>query len=151
KAKDVPPEHLPDLIVWPETTFSEDWFDLTPGVDPATVPVTWQNMMALQRLAATHNGETLEKAPPDWKKALLSHELWKIMADPRANHLLGLNGMEIDADGKRWKYNSAKFIGHNGRAGLRYDKMHLVPFGEYVPLRNTFPWLQSLTPYSGDY
>ena len=65
--------------------------------------------------------------------------------------LLGLNGMELDADGMIWKYNSAVLINRNGTGGPRYDKMHLVPFGEYVPLRNTFPWMKTFTPYTGDY
>jgi apolipoprotein N-acyltransferase len=28
--------------------------------------------------------------------------------------------------------------------------MHRVPFGEYVPLRDTIPWLKKLTPYPED-
>src|SRR5262249_16459982 len=32
-------------------------------------------------------------------------------------------------------FNSAVLIGPDGPRGDRYDKQHLVPFGEYVPLR----------------
>ena len=30
----------------------------------------------------------------------------------------------------------------------RYDKIHRVPFGEYIPLREQLPWLKSFTPYA---
>ena len=35
-------------------------------------------------------------------------------------------------------FNSASFIGADGRFAGRYDKMHLVPFGEYVPYKRLF-------------
>jgi apolipoprotein N-acyltransferase len=43
-----------------------------------------------------------------------------------------------DADGVSHLYNSAKFIGPDGTSAGRYDKMHLVPFGEYTPFKPLF-------------
>ncbi|NLH16731.1 MAG: apolipoprotein N-acyltransferase [Phycisphaerae bacterium] len=54
------------------------------------------------------------------------------------------------------KYNSAFLYRSNGmQEPQRYDKMHLVPFGEYIPLRDFSKrlnqWLLKLTPYDYDY
>lgn len=38
-------------------------------------------------------------------------------------------------------YNSAYFLGKDGAGGQRYDKLRLVPFGEYIPLKLIFGWL----------
>ncbi len=43
-------------------------------------------------------------------------------------------------------YNSADLIDAQGRFILRYDKLHLVPFGEYIPLRGLFPFLEGIVP-----
>jgi apolipoprotein N-acyltransferase len=47
-------------------------------------------------------------------------------------------------------YNSALLIGGSGQLINKYDKLHLVPFGEYVPLRNIFRFLEAVVPI-GDF
>jgi hypothetical protein len=37
-----------------------------------------------------------------------------------------------------------------GKIVKEYDKLHLVPFGEYIPLKNTFKFLETIVPI-GDF
>ena len=44
------------------------------------------------------------------------------------------------------RYNSAYFITPQGRIAGRYDKIHLVIFGEYTPLTDVLPFLRFFRP-----
>jgi apolipoprotein N-acyltransferase len=48
-------------------------------------------------------------------------------------------------------YNSAYLLSPEGKVKGKYDKVHLVPYGEYVPLRNVFPFIKGLTAGIGDF
>ena len=43
-------------------------------------------------------------------------------------------------------YNSALLLSREGELLDRYDKLHLVPFGEYIPFRNIFSFLETIAP-----
>ncbi len=43
-------------------------------------------------------------------------------------------------------FNSALLIDENGQIAGRYDKLHLVPFGEYIPLKKYLPFLETVVP-----
>ncbi|HLJ78081.1 MAG TPA: apolipoprotein N-acyltransferase [Acidobacteriaceae bacterium] len=51
----------------------------------------------------------------------------------------------------RGTYNSAVFVQPDGAVAGRYDKIHLVPFGEYVPYRDLFFFAHHLTRQVGDF
>jgi apolipoprotein N-acyltransferase len=48
-------------------------------------------------------------------------------------------------------FNSALLINPTGKVAGRYDKQHLVPFGEYVPLRKFLPFLEPLVESVGNF
>ncbi|MFP4070903.1 MAG: apolipoprotein N-acyltransferase [Desulfovibrionales bacterium] len=48
-------------------------------------------------------------------------------------------------------FNRAFLVGPDGSVQGTYDKQHLVPFGEYVPLRPLFPFMSKLVSGVGDF
>jgi apolipoprotein N-acyltransferase len=54
------------------------------------------------------------------------------------------------SEGGRY-YNSVFLLGARGIAEGRYDKRHLVPFGEYIPLRRLLFFLRKLTAGEEDF
>jgi apolipoprotein N-acyltransferase len=60
--------------------------------------------------------------------------------------IVGDIGIDADESVKRGydQYNSANFIAPDGSFVGRYDKMHLVPFGEYTPYKKLFFFAGSL-------
>jgi len=49
------------------------------------------------------------------------------------------------------EYNSAFLLGKDGDVLGRYDKVHLVPFGEYVPFNQYVPFIDTLVAQVGNF
>ena len=121
----------PDLIIWPETMFRWPLVDVPEGISDA-------------ELQAVHRDkpiEQLRESQPDIRQKL------KTMAQmANAGFVVGLERFDIGADHFRI-YNSALFLHSDGQIAGKYDKIHRVVFGEYIPFVETMPWLKKLTPF----
>src|SRR5262249_10872240 len=88
----------------------------------------------------------------DWRKLglpVLSTSVVGLAGSPLARGPLLAASALIPPKPRR--YNSAVLIDANGKTRGRYDKIHRVPFGEYVPLRDWLPWMNAFAPYDFDY
>jgi apolipoprotein N-acyltransferase len=57
----------------------------------------------------------------------------------------------ISRDSADRYYNSVIAIGSDGKVLGTYNKVHLVPFGEFTPLREYFPFLANISVQIGDF
>ena len=127
----------PDMIVWPETAFPYQYVIRDPELTPAE----------FERQAKKLSPKD-PNAVQSWvERQKTSESIIHPMVDQvRIPMLVGVLVYDFHMRGLS-KFNSALLIEPSVKKLQRYAKMHLVPFGEYVPLVDMFPWLKILTPY----
>lgn len=139
-----------DLVVWSETMMpflgGDTFFRLTRGsiiyTDNAGEQYDYLAVRSLElKLAKDFNADILVGA---------------VTVEPR----MDANGDIVTVPPNRTvalnRYNSAHLIPRTGLpSDLRYDKSHLVPFGEFIPFKDSVPLLYKFfnlfNPYGGDY
>ncbi|MGQ3684885.1 MAG: apolipoprotein N-acyltransferase [Candidatus Loosdrechtia sp.] len=82
------------------------------------------------------------------KKIDILSQLTAVQLASDLNTNLVLGAIAIELDGEESIYlNSAFYYDRKGQLIDRYDKIHLVPFGEFTPLKEYFPFLTGIVPY----
>lgn len=117
-----------DLVVWPETMFGPVYFTFAPDAAPPPGLSVEEFHTERDRFEAG-------------QQALLKYTL-RQLAVPL---LAGVNVDHFGPEGRQ-DYNAAMLFNQQGELVDRYDKMHPVIFGEYMPLGDYFPWLYEFSP-----
>jgi len=115
----------PDIIVWPETA--------VPFVFGSDAILT-ENIVEFQ-------------------KGLNSHLLFgSILVKEQDKEQMAKNKVNQKVLQREIGYtNSSVLLDKDGNISYRYDKIHLVPFGEYVPLKKLLFFIDKLVVGVGDY
>ena len=123
----------PDIVVWPEAMFPWPLLEAAEGI-------TDEQLQTVAPYAR----------PESWRSDEVRKMLVRESQRSGAALVMGINAAFAEPS-RVHQYNSAVFVRPDVGVAGRYDKMHRVPFGEYIPLRETFPWLAGFTPYRGDW
>ncbi len=101
--------------------------------------------LRLSREAAENGAQWIvwpETAVPGLLEAdpVLRERIGLLAREHNVSLIVGGTGVEFDPISRRFSafFDSAFIIDPTGRVLERYDKTHLVPFGEFVPLRGLF-------------
>ena len=78
-------------------------------------------------------------------------EIRRIVQATNSPLLFGSPTVRFHPDGRPYLYNSAFLLDREGQISNRYDKRHLVPFGEYIPLKSVLFFLDKLVVGIGDF
>ena len=78
-------------------------------------------------------------------------ELFNLAKEENVFLLFGSPSYTTGADSTLKLFNSAYLISPHGESLARYDKRHLVPFGEYVPLSKILFFIEKMVTGIGDF
>src|SRR5581483_6051389 len=134
--------------------YADDW----------TAEYFQNTLTALSDLSMPNRGELMPGEPlPDlivWPESpapfFLTDQRFRqavsdVARETNASVIVGSLGQPNPNDPYGKMYNSAALVATDGQFKARYDKVHLVPFGEYVPFQRLLGFASKLTREVGDF
>lgn len=119
----------PHVIIWPESMFPYPLLSADKDLDEKQ----------LREIMPTVN-------PEMWRGKEVQDALVQESQRSGAALIYGIESARVERDGLH-RHNSAVFVRPTDGVAGQYNKMHLVPFGEYIPLMNTLPFMKAFSPY----
>ena len=123
--------------------------------DPAFQTKTANKYTKLSLLAKKDNPDLIvwpETATPFYflNNITLSNIVQNGIKDTGADFLIGSPSFVLEKEVVEY-YNSAYLITRDGKVCGKYDKAHLVPFGEYIPFNKWLPFIGKFVEGVGDF
>jgi apolipoprotein N-acyltransferase len=129
---------------------------LSPRLTTAQEFASFDALSRAQLLAAKQKPNLIvwPEAPADFNTAdpMFRSTLSGLARSTDTPVIAGSLGVDYDTTAERGyhAYGSAAVFDHDGQYLGRYDKVHLVPWGEYVPFQDVFSFAGKLTANVGD-
>lgn len=147
-------DRMPELVIWPETSYPGFWAEANPNVPVNKMPEGYRLFaedIPILMQALTDPRGLIPNGRVDRKTGkFIPHDPPVYFTCP-TNHLIGMNGALLNDDAEQVHYNLAVLIDKKGNKLGRYEKVHPVPFGEYIPFRKQFPFMSMFSPYGKDW
>lgn len=139
-----------DVVIWPETTYPEKYGRIAGDLTDLEVATRYMKRI-------TTPGYPPDREPTEELGRILrqnfriaNEELESFAMYVGKPILIGTLCWDIRFSGARETNSSALIVPGKGELG-RYDKVHLLPFGEYIPLGGKIPLIKYFTPYRPEF